>query len=213
MRLSDEQARALVVARRTGSVSNAMLRDVSGLDTLAASNQLRHLRDLELLDLRGKGSATHYVLGPAARTNAPGAAPNAERTHVRDEDRQSHDLRREGQELGLQGHDLGAEGQELGTQGQELPPEIAEQLVTLPRRLPTARLRSLIRRLCLLGAQEAAQLGRWLRRDPAVLVRDHLGPMVRGGELRLLHPDRPNDPRQAYMTAQPMLPGGDADAR
>jgi len=67
LRLSDEQARALVVARRTGSVSNAMLRDVSGLDTLGASNQLRQLRDLGLLELRGRGSATHYVLGANAR--------------------------------------------------------------------------------------------------------------------------------------------------
>src|SRR5438128_1322146 len=76
-RLSDEQARALVVARRTGSVSNAILRDVSGLDTLAASNQLRQLRDLGLLELRGKGSATHYVLGPLARAQGLGGAGTA----------------------------------------------------------------------------------------------------------------------------------------
>jgi ATP-dependent DNA helicase RecG len=67
MQLTDQQARALVVARRTGSVSNAMLRDMSGLYTLAASNQLRQLRDQGLLEPRGKGSATHYVLGARAR--------------------------------------------------------------------------------------------------------------------------------------------------
>lgn len=66
-RLSDHQATALVVARRTGTITNAMLRDLSGLDTLAASGQLRELRDAGLLEPRGRGSATHYVLTAAAR--------------------------------------------------------------------------------------------------------------------------------------------------
>jgi ATP-dependent DNA helicase RecG len=65
-KLSAEQAKAMVLARHAGSVSNAALRAISGLDTLSASVQLRQLRDQRLLDPRGKGSATHYVLGSAA---------------------------------------------------------------------------------------------------------------------------------------------------
>jgi len=69
-KVSDAQARALVVARRTGSVTNAILRDVSGLDTLAASNQLRQLCEAGLLERRGKSVATRYVLAARARSPA-----------------------------------------------------------------------------------------------------------------------------------------------
>ncbi len=68
--LSDAQAQAMVVARRTGAVRNAQLRDISRLDTLGASLILRQLRDRGLLESKGSGVATHYVLGPAAKGTA-----------------------------------------------------------------------------------------------------------------------------------------------
>ncbi|MDO9795179.1 ATP-binding protein, partial [Glaesserella parasuis] len=53
--LSDNEAVALVLARETGFVDNSGLREISGLDTLAASKLLGKLRDKHLLDKFGKG--------------------------------------------------------------------------------------------------------------------------------------------------------------
>ncbi len=63
--LTDAQKHGLVVARRTGKVTNAALRDLCGLDTLAASRELRALRDKGLLVMKGKAAGTFYVLDPS----------------------------------------------------------------------------------------------------------------------------------------------------
>ena len=75
--LSDEQAIALVFARDDGRVSNSVLRDLTGLDTLGASLQLRKLRDLGLLQKQGSGTASYYVLGPKAGPAVEEAAKEA----------------------------------------------------------------------------------------------------------------------------------------
>ena len=57
--LTDAQKHGLVVARRTGKMTNSALRDLCGLDTLAASRELRALPD------KGKAAGTFYVLDAA----------------------------------------------------------------------------------------------------------------------------------------------------
>lgn len=64
--LSDNEAVALVLARETGFVDNSGLREISGLDTLAASKLLGKLRDKHLLDKFGKGQYTFYLLSDLA---------------------------------------------------------------------------------------------------------------------------------------------------
>lgn len=68
--LTDEEARTLIVVREKGSISNAEYRTINGVDTLAASSHLRRLRDLGLLDQKGRGNTTFYV--PTNRLLAPG---------------------------------------------------------------------------------------------------------------------------------------------
>ena len=62
--LTDPQKHALVVARRTGKVANGTLRDLCALDTLAASRELRTLRDKGHLVMKGKAAGAFYVLSP-----------------------------------------------------------------------------------------------------------------------------------------------------
>ncbi|MCP9895387.1 hypothetical protein KBZ20_16605 [Vulcanococcus limneticus Candia 3F8] len=63
--LSQEEFRALLQAHRNLQVDNASLRQLMGLDTLAASQVLRRLRDRSMLELHGAGSQSYYTLGPA----------------------------------------------------------------------------------------------------------------------------------------------------
>ena len=194
LRLSDEQARALVVARRTGSVSNAMLRDVSGLDTLAASNQLRQLRDLELLDLRGKGSATHYVLG--ARARPPVAAGGGTDVAAATGRPRSQADRGE----------LPADRGELPADRGELPADLERQVDALGRRPRTPALRRVLLQLLEHRAWKPSELAEVLGGvDPGKLVERHLKPMVDEGLAERTHPERLTHPDQAYRACQRML--------
>ena len=68
--LTDDDTKALIVARELGAVDNATYRTVNSCDTLTASGRLRRMRDVGLLEQRGKGNQTYYrltraVLNPA----------------------------------------------------------------------------------------------------------------------------------------------------
>ena len=72
--MGTEELRALLIAFRQGKVSNAALRSTMGLDTLAASQLLRGLRDRELLRLHSHGARSYYALTPVlAQMDAAGA--------------------------------------------------------------------------------------------------------------------------------------------
>jgi len=218
-RLTDEQARALVVAKRTGFVSNAMLRDVSGLDTLAASHQLRELRDEGLLELRGKGSATHYILGsPQSRRSAEPISPASASEAEAAEERQTGGF--EHQTGGFEDQTRGLEPQTGGRESQtgELRSEVDRLLDEVPAGLrdairqlsgrpkPTA-LRKVIIDLCGLRWWTPRELALVLRRkDPAHLSERHLGPLVQQGALERRYPETLAHPQQGYRTRQGTLP-------
>ena len=72
--LSRGEFRALLMAYRRDRVDNARLRAVMGLDTLAASQLLRGLRDRDLLTLHSHGAASYYTLSPALREHIGGSS-------------------------------------------------------------------------------------------------------------------------------------------
>jgi len=210
--LSDVEFRTLLEANRRGRVDNGTLRRLSGLDTLAASALLRRLRDQGLLTLHSAGAASYYELGPAVRSSAVAAvqeppdlrASEGQQLFIegRDLPPQGQDLPPQGQDLPPQGQDLAAQGRDLAAQGRDLPLELKVELRRLPLRVPAERLRALILALCQLDPLEPRRLGKLLQRDPAVLVRKHLTPMVRDGLLALTHPEKRNHPGQAYRAAK-----------
>ena len=59
--LTDEEARTLIVVREMGAITNADYRNINCVETLAASASLRRLRDLGLLEQKGRSNATYYV--------------------------------------------------------------------------------------------------------------------------------------------------------
>jgi len=190
-KVSDAQARALVVARRTGSVTNAILRDVSGLDTLAASVQLRQLCDLNLLDRRGKSVATHYVLGHST----PPALPR--RANV------SQSESRAGEHIDRP--NLGADRPNLATDRPNPPADLVRAIEALGERPRQDPLRNVIEALCAWRPLTADELGQFLNVNAHNLSKRHLTPMVAAQRLMRTHPENPNHPAQAYRAAQQAL--------
>ena len=157
-------------------MTNAALRDATGLDTLAASMELRELRDRGLLELQGAGSATYYILGERARAlAAPVPATSA----------------------------MSPDRGELTADRGELPADLRQLVNALGARPRKRKLRDVILRLCALGFWGPAELAKALHLgNPEKLVERHLAPMCGEGSLVRLHPDKPQHPEQAYRTLE-----------
>ena len=191
--LSDEEARALVAVREQGAIDNAMYRDLNRVDTLAASQALRRLRDLRLLDQKGRGSSTYYV--PTAQllgTGGKGATvePGAEAL--------SSNLGG----LSSESTTLSSNLQALSSNPlfQELPSELRNVVAALGQRAAPDKVHRVIIALCTHRAWQAAELADLLHRNPVYLGTQYLRPMVATGELTYTMPGQPNHPQQAYRT-------------
>lgn len=182
--LSDEEARALVFVRELGAIDNAAYRTINRTDTLNASAHLRRLRDLGLLEMKGSGSRTYYVSGPAffaglsvAEGNTPQAPTN---THQLVENTHQHMADSHRSEL--------------------TPPDALMTRVRAAGSKPRRNvLRAVILDLCAWQPCSARALAHWLgRSDHKHLVREHLTPMVRSQDLAYTIPEMENHPEQRY---------------
>lgn len=200
--LSDEEARALVVVREAGAIDNATYRDLNKVDTLAASQSLRRLRDAGLLTQKGRGSATYYVPTdrlaadqeglssnpsapylvtlPSLSSNPPGLPSNPDSLYSNLNE--ADDARR-----ALLNELTGELAARVGAIGQRHPPEEVRQVVV---------------DLCRLRAWRVEELASLLRRNAETVRQNYLRPLMREGKLVMTKPNEPNDPEQAYLATR-----------
>jgi ATP-dependent DNA helicase RecG len=186
LELSEGEQRALVFVREVGAINNSAYRDLNRVETLIASGQLRGLRDLGLLEQRGKGAATYYV--PTERLLNPTAtysvAPSAGKAQSQEPTPATSSQ---------------SQGFPALPQGfPPLPKELAAAIADLGERARPSDVKPVIRRLCAWRAIRAEELAALLRRGQPYVTRTYLTPMVRDGELKFTHPDQPAHPQQAY---------------
>lgn len=180
-RLNDEEARALVFVRELGAIDNAAYRSINGTDTLQASTHLRRLRDLELLEMKGAGSKTHYL--PTSRFLS--ATPSDPHQPLAD----PHQPQLDPHQPQLDPH-----------QPSNAPPlSLKARLQQMGKRPRSPVVRALIIELCRWRPLSSRELAGLLGgRAPKTLVREHLTPMVESGALELSIKEMPNHPDQKY---------------
>ncbi|EYC50232.1 ATP-dependent DNA helicase RecG [Hylemonella gracilis str. Niagara R] len=191
-----DDAKVLIYARETGAVDNSACRDFCGLDTLAASQVLRRLRDRGLLEKEGSGSRTYYVLSRPETTpwELPAQLPlniDAESTQGAvppyGDSRNPHML----------------ESQSPPVQLVEIPALLRERIQAAGKKPRQTVVRELILALCSQRPCTAADLARLLgNRDPGELKRLHLKPLREAGQLILKYPETEKHPHQAYLTVR-----------
>lgn len=198
-RLSDEEARALVFVREVGAVDNAAYRSINRVDTLSASVHLRRLRDLELLDMKGAGNRSYYVAGAAmVRAEAHGHAAEPDEPAA---DR--HQVATDPHHPSADPHQLSADPHHPATDPHQVPAPLAARIAAAGTRPRRPILRALVRELCAWRALSSRELAQHLGgRDPKILLREHLTPMLNAGELVYTIPQMPNHPDQKYALPQ-----------
>lgn len=182
-KLSEDEAKALILAREIGAVDNAAIRAVSDLDTLATSQVLRRLHHgLGLLTKGGAGSATYYQLNQEkiARLVA-----------------EHGELATNASVLDPKGGDLGAYAGEL-----ELPQNLLDAISRLSERPRKEVLWPIILRLCSVAPMSSNQIANKLGRLEKHLKANHLTKMRKEGLLNYLYPEVVNHPQQAYVITE-----------
>jgi len=188
--LSDEEAKALVLVRELGSIHNAAYRTINHVDVLAASQHLRRLRNHGLLQQEGKGADTYYV--PTEKLLIPWNTRRSE----------------EGAAPAMRSQSIQPPGQSIQVAPQpiqlsDLPTNLVTQIQDLGGRPKRDVIRAVLRTLCSWRPLSAEELASLLRRTRIHLVNEHLGPMLKAGDLAHTIPDQPRHPNQRYRATSP----------
>lgn len=171
--LSDNEAVALVLARETGFVDNSGLREISGLDTLAASKLLGKLRDKHLLDKFGKGQYTFYLLSDLA-SNIDDKPTKLDDKPTKLDDKP--------------------------TKLDDKPTKLDELLEDLGNRSSFEQISIVIAMLCLEQPCSAEFIAEKLNRNQQYVSKNYLKELIDSWYLTYIYPEQPNHPEQAYRT-------------
>lgn len=198
--LTDAEARALVVAREVGAIDNATWRGINKVDTLAASQGLKKLRDAGLLQQKGRGSATWYqptaeMLGDALSSNPGGLSSNPQ------------GLSRDLDALSRNPDSLDKAEDERRTKVRQallagLSGEVGARVGALGRRSPPDAVRGVILELLRQRDWRLEELGQLLQRNPEYIRQTYVQPLLEAGRIHMTRPDVPNDPEQAYRAGE-----------
>ncbi|MGB8146339.1 MAG: ATP-binding protein, partial [Chromatiaceae bacterium] len=195
--LDADEVKVLIYARATGAVDNTACRDFSGLDTLTASRVLRRLRDKELLEKRGAGSQTHYVLTRPPSAPSPAQRPGHVTPGIGDAIPPSSPTQAWGDSAASTGgfppspHELAA-----------IPSELRARIRAAGAKPRKAKVRELVLALCALHPFTVSELCQVLgRSDTKELRRTYLRPLREEGLLSLKYPETEKHPHQAYIAA------------
>ncbi|MDO9992271.1 ATP-binding protein [Glaesserella parasuis] len=178
--LSDNEAVALVLARETGFVDNSGLREISGLDTLAASKLLGKLRDKHLLDKFGKGQYTFYLLSDLA-SNIDDKPTKLDDKPTKLDDKPT-------------------KLDDKPTKLDDKPTKLDELLEDLGNRSSFGQIRIVIAMLCLEQPCSAEFIAEKLNRNQQYVSKNYLKKLIDSWYLTYIYPEQPNHPEQAYRT-------------
>ncbi len=204
--INDNQKRALIFTRETGAVDNPTYRQLNGCDVFRSSGELRHLKELDLLEMKGKGRYTYYIPGSrmikfmvisdlaikgskspsnqnisnfgvsAPVPNVSAPVPNVSAPPLRDQFMN------------------------------EMPTALQEKVQALKQQQRDKEsLRSVIILLCEWRPLSLQQLSEILEKQSKYLLRSYIQPLMANAQLKYLYPEMPNHPNQAYQTVKENL--------
>jgi ATP-dependent DNA helicase RecG len=189
----EDAALALVYVREMGRIDNAKLRDLTGLDTLAASKCLTRLRDAGLLEMCGSGSATYYEAGPEL------AQSEVSELESRMDDGKSR------MDDGKSRMDDGKSRMDTASdiaKRFDIPEALARRIAKLGGKAEPLVVQKLLVECCQVRPFSTGELVEVFGRTRDHLTRHYLKPLLGEGVLERTHPDNPRHPKQAYKAVE-----------
>ena len=205
LELSRNEFRTLLYTYRQGQIDNARLRALSGLDTLNASYLLRGLRDRDLLALHSHGPNSYYTLTSVLKSQVGEYKLETGESRAKDGefDMDGREFDTDTGKPCADGGEFSVDGREFDADGGELPDYIRARIAKLGKRPRRVRVRPIIHLICDQGKWvTSAELADFLNIGQGKLTAGYITPMMHSGELESRFPDKPNHPRQAYLTAR-----------
>jgi len=222
--LSDNDAMALMLAHRTGEVDNSTLREITKLETLSASRLLSNLCKKGLLQKRGSGSSTSYILTEQAlglntdnqveKQDISGASDQTLGASDQTSGASDQTSGASDQTLGASNQTLGASDQTSGASDQylldlpdiekieELPQETLDQLDSLPKKASIKQIQNILLLLCKQQNFSTEKLAKFINRNSDYLRTKYISSLLSQGLLRQTYAETPNHPNQTYSTTE-----------
>jgi len=218
--LSGEEARTLVFARNNGCVSNEECRKLTGYDTPKASNLLKRLRGLGILEQHSHGPGTYYTLSEICLQEKTESDLDVQR-EVRDiqietENKPDSDLVTQ---LKVQDTQIETENKpdsDLVTQLKvqdtqielrrehilsSLPDVLRDEIQSLGQRISPEKREEMIVRVCEVHPFTATEIS-ILFRKTRTWAKNRLRELVNAKRISLTIPDKPNSRNQAYYVPE-----------
>ncbi|RAM53316.1 MAG: hypothetical protein C6Y22_01300 [Hapalosiphonaceae cyanobacterium JJU2] len=201
--LTDDEARALIVAREVGEINNFIYRFINCVDPLTASQRLRHLRDVGLLEQKGKGSATYYtlrsdILGNDLSSGLGGQDNSYLASNPIDNDLSSGSTSQDSSYLAGNSTDNELSQSYLD----QMPDDLRQSVERLGERAEPNEISDVIVQLCQWQELSSSELAAILGRNQVYLRSKYLNPLITSGQLEYVRPGNPSDPHQAYRATQ-----------
>ncbi len=189
--LSDNQQLVLIFVRETGAIDNQTYRQISGVDILRSSSDLRKMRDDNLLEAKGKGRSTYYIAGsnllkvideklvdsaPVPADSAPVPADSAP----------------------VPADSAPVPADSTPKVDVEIPTYIIDKIDRISKRGKTTEIEDIIIELCSLRPFKLMEISKLINRSPKYLLRKYIQPLMKKGELEYLYKEMDNHPEQAY---------------
>ncbi len=201
--LDDDQKKMLVFLREVGAVDNRVYRQFAGCDTLKASAKLSMMRDLGLLEMKGKGKATYYVAGDSflsenLKSTMPpnGAAMTLNGATMPDK---GLPMSNNGSAMCNSGITMSNNDSTMSHSGIDMCNNelIQKALRPLRKRLKSDVLDQIVVDLCEIAEFERSEIARFIKRDESY-VRKILARLLRAGRVKMRYPEMPKHPHQKY---------------
>lgn len=219
--LTDAQKQALIFVKEVGAININTYRQFSDLDSYNASTELRYLRSINLLAIKGKGRGTYYVPGKNLLNIQKGSF---------------NDLNTEGDVLNTEGAVLNTEGKLPNTEGvtestldndyqsesldinqitvepeeesnardsllELIPEHIRIRIKAIKKREnDTEKIKLIIEDICENTPSSLQQIATLLDRDENWISRTYLKPMMEEKRIALTIPEMPQHPNQMYKS-------------
>ena len=195
--LNDNQQLALIFVRETGAIDNQTYRQISGVDILRSSSDLRKMRDDNLLEAKGKGRSTYYIAGANLLEIIENEEANSAPVPT-----DSAPVPTDSAPVPTDSAPVPTDSAPVPTDSAPVEFEIPEQLIDkingISKRGKTSEIEAIILELCSLRPFKLVEISKLIDRTPKYLLKKYIQPLMRKGELEYLYKEMDNHPEQAY---------------